>query len=115
MAIFQPYNDGLQNERIERRKREDHLIRAIVCFITIYCAMVLTVMTVTTFDSDMKTIPEWMHGLTLYVAMSCSTVNSLVYSVLIQKMKTSFLNIVGKCFRTINQSMTENTKDHSVY
>ena len=91
------------------------MIRAIVCFITIYCAIVLTVMLVTTIDSDMKTILEWMHGLTLYVAMSCSTVNSLVYSVLNQKIKTSFLNIVGKYFRTRNQSMTENTKDDIVY
>ena len=91
------------------------MIRAIVCFITIYCAIVLTVMLVTTFDSDMKTILEWMHGLTLYVAMSFSTVNSLVYSVLNQKIKTSFLNIVGKYFRTRNQSMTENTKDDIVY
>ena len=71
--------------------------------------MVLTVMTVTTIDSDMKTIPEWMHGLTLYVALSCSTVNSLVYSVINQKIKTSFLNIVGKCFRTRNQCMTKST------
>ena len=29
--------------------------------------------------------------------------------------KTSFLNIVGKYFRTRNQSMTENTNDDIVY
>ena len=104
--------NSLQSEGIQqkKKKRETHLIRANVCFITPYGAVVLPFLLVTTANLDMKTIPEWMHGLTLYLAMSCSTVNASVYSILNQKIKSSFLNIVGKSFRTRNHAMTESNK-----
>ena len=82
------------------------IVRAIVCLIIIYYAIVLPFILVMTVDLDMNTIPELMQGLTLYLAMSWSIVNSLVYLVLNQKIKSSFLNIVGKCFHTRNQCMT---------
>ena len=65
-----------KKKKKKRRRRETHLIRANVCFITPYGAVVLLFLLVTTANLDMKTIPEWMHGLTLHLAMSCSTVNS---------------------------------------
>ena len=88
---------SLQNENIQRRKKENHLIRAIVCFITVDCALFFPVLVVTTIDPDMKTIPAWIHVLALYLKISSFTVNSLVYSVLNKKIRSSFLDIV-RCF-----------------
>ena len=106
---------SLQNENIQRRKKENHLIRAIVCFITVDCALFFPVLVVTTIDPDMKTIPAWIHVLALYLKMSSYTVNSLVYSVLNKKIKSSFLNIVRSFFPNkknssdLNETATQQT------
>ena len=90
----------------KKRKPPDSSYRL---FITVDCALFFPVLLVTTIDPDMKTIPAWIHVLALYLKMSSYTVNSLVYSVLNKKMKSSFLNIV-RCFFPNKKNSADLTK-----
>ena len=106
---------SLQNENIQRRIKENHLIRVIICFITVDCVLFFPVLLVTTVDPEMKIIPVWTHVLALNLKISRYIVNSLVYSVLNKKIKSSFLNIVRSFFPNkknsadLNESATQQT------
>ena len=63
-----------QIESIRRNKIENYLIRTIICFITVYCVLILPFLLVNTIDSNMKTIPVWTHGLERYLGMSSYTI-----------------------------------------
>ena len=63
-----------QIESIRRNEIENYLILTIICFITVYCVLILPFLLVNTIDSNMKTIPVWTHGLARYLEMSSYTV-----------------------------------------
>ena len=63
-----------QIESIRRNEIENYLIRTNICFITVYCVLILPFLLVNTIDSNMKTIPVWTHGLARYLEMSSYTV-----------------------------------------
>ena len=108
---------SLRNENLQRRIKENHLIRVIICItcITVDCALFFPVLLVTTVNPEMRIIPVWTHVLALYLKISSYTVNSLVYSVLNKKIKSSFLNIVRSFFpkkknsADLNETATQQT------
>ena len=106
---------SLQNENIQRNKIAIHLIRTIICLITVYSVLNLPLLFVTLLDSEMKVVPLWVHNLALYFGMSTFTVNSLVYSVLNQKVKSLFRSFVCRIFsKKINAGdYTENITEHT--
>ena len=103
--------NSLQNENIQRNKKVLHLIRTIICLITVYSALNLPLLFVTLLDSEMKVVPLWVHNIALYLGMSTFTVNSLVY----QKVKSLFRSFVCRIFsKKINSGdYTENITEHT--
>ena len=91
--------DSDQSVTIQRIREVNHLIRTVACLISVHAGMNLPFLLVTLVDSEMKILPLWAHSFALDIGLLSYTVMSLIFSLLNEKIKSSFMNIFSKIFR----------------
>ena len=96
--------NSVQSVAVQRVRKTNHLIRTIIILISACAGMNLPFLLVTFVDSEMKNLPLWVHSFALDIGMLSHTGMSLIFSILNEKIKTSFIEIVSKIFPRKNHS-----------